>query len=318
MPCSAPTGDETSSVLNILEHFDLAAWGHNTADYLHAFSEAACQAFADRFAYMGDPARVPVPLEGLLSKEYAAILAKTIERGRARVPRTPGDPWAFQPGGKPVGVETVSPPLPESTTHLAVMDGNGNAVTLTQTLLSAWGSRVVVPGTGILLNNGMMWFNPEPGTRNSIEGGKKPLNNMCPIILEQNGTALAALGASGGRRIISTIAQLVLDLVDCGLDIQAAINAPRVDCSGLYPLVSARLDPHVVAELLRRGHQVQVAEEAFLPRFFASPVSIQYKGGKLIGGADPYYPTSVAIGYEGVSANHRGTECTEEKPGKQQ
>ena len=177
------------------------------------------------------------------------------------------------------------------------MDSDGNAVALTQTLLSAWGSRVVAPGTGVLLNNGMMWYNPEPGTSNSIEGGKKPLNNMCPIVLERDGRALAALGASGGRRIINTVAQLAIDLVDFDMDIQSAISAPRIDCSTLDPILSVRIDPAVCAELRQRGHNVFVAEEAFLPRYFASPVAIQREGESLIGAADPYYPTSAALGY---------------------
>ncbi len=290
----APTLMET---LNILENFDVGAMGHNAADYLHTFIEASGQAFADRFAYMADPARVHVPLDGLLAKDYAASLAGTIDARQARAERGPGDPWRYQAGdGAP-----ESRPLPgsnaESTTHLAVMDGAGNAVALTQTLLSAWGSRVVAPGTGVLLNNGMMWYNPEPGTSNSTEGGKKPLNNMCPIVLERGGKALAALGASGGRRIINTVTQLAMNVVDFEMDAQAAIDAPRIDCSTLRPIVSVRIDPAVREELARRGHAVVAAEEAFLPRYFASPVAIQRQGETLIGAADPYYPTSSAMGY---------------------
>ena len=295
----APT---VMAILNLLENFDIRAYGHNSADYLHAFIEASGQAFADRFAYMADPTRVPVPLDGLLAKEYAAAMARTIGLQAAQGQRAPGDPWQFQDsqnrGAPDAGpLPGSSAPTNESTTHLAAMDSAGNAVALTQTLLSAWGSRVVAPGTGVLLNNGMMWYNPEPGTSNSIEGGKKPLNNMCPIVLERDGRALAALGASGGRRIINTVAQLAIDLVDFDMDIQAAISAPRIDCSTLDPILSVRIDPAVCAELRRRGHTVFVAEEAFLPRYFASPVAIQREGGALIGAADPYYPTSAAMGY---------------------
>ena len=290
----APTAMAT---LNILENFDVRACGHNTADYLHTFIEASGQAFADRFAYMADPARVPVPLDGLLAKDYAAALARTIEPERAQPERAPGDPWRYQAGNGAAESRPVPGSNAESTTHLAAMDGAGNAVALTQTLLSAWGSRVVAPDTGVLLNNGMMWYNPEPGTSNSTEGGKKPLNNMCPIVLERGGTALAALGASGGRRIINTVTQLAVNLVDFDLDVQAAVNAPRVDCSTLRPIVSIRIDPAVRAELARRGHDVVAAEEAFLPRYFASPVAIQRQGTTLLGAADPYYPTSVAMGY---------------------
>ena len=290
----APT---VMAILNILENFDVGGFGHNSADYLHAFIESSGQAFADRFAYMADPTRVPVPLDGLLSQEYAAAMAQTIDPQRAQAQRTPGDPWQFQAGNGPPDPGASLDTSSESTTHLAAMDGAGNAVALTQTLLSGWGSRVVAPGTGVLLNNGMMWYNPEPGTSNSIEGGKKPLNNMCPVVLERDGKALAALGASGGRRIINTVAQLAINLVDFDQDIQTAINAPRIDCSTINPILSVRIDPAVCAELKRRGHDVIVAEEAFLPRYFASPVAIQRQGGSLVGAADPYYPTSAAMGY---------------------
>ncbi len=290
----APT---VMAILNLLENFNVPAFGHNSAEYLHTFIEASGQAFADRFAYMADPTRVPVPLDGLLAKEYAAAMAQSIDTVEAAAQRAPGDPWQYQAGNGAPNAGGAPGSSTESTTHLATMDSAGNAVALTQTLLSAWGSRVVVPGTGVLLNNGMMWYNPEPGTSNSTEGGKKPLNNMCPIVLERDGKALAALGASGGRRIINTVAQLAIDLVDFELDIQAAISAPRIDCSTLDPILSVRIDPAVCAELKRRGHRIHIAEEAFLPRYFASPVAIQSTGGSLIGAADPYYPTSAAVGY---------------------
>lgn len=290
----APTVME---ILNILDTFDVRGYGHNAADYLHTFIEASGQAFADRFAYMADPSRVPVPFDGLLAKEYAAAMAKTIDPLKAAARRAPGDPWQYQAGNGAPNAGASAGSSTESTTHLATMDSSGNAVALTQTLLSAWGSRVVAPGTGVLLNNGMMWYNPEPGTSNSTEGGKKPLNNMCPIVLERDGKALAALGASGGRRIINTVAQLAINLVDFDLDIQTAIGAPRIDCSAMEPILSVRIDPAVCAELRRRGHNAIVAEEAFLPRYFASPVAIQRRGESLIGAADPYYPTSAAMGY---------------------
>lgn len=290
----APT---VMAILNMLENFNVRGFGHNSADYLHTFIEASRQAFTDRFAYMADPTRVPVPLDGLLAREYAAAMARSIDLKEVAAERRPGDPWQYQAGSGAANAGASPGSSTESTTHLATMDSAGNAVALTQTLLSAWGSRVVVPGTGVLLNNGMMWYNPEPGTSNSIEGGKKPLNNMCPLVLERDGKALAALGASGGRRIINTVAQLALNLVDFEMDMQAAICAPRIDCSTMDPILSVRIDPAVCAELRRRGHNALLAEEAFLPRYFASPVAIQRHGDSLIGAADPYYPTSAAMGY---------------------
>ncbi|MDP9366040.1 MAG: gamma-glutamyltransferase, partial [Chloroflexota bacterium] len=186
-----------------------------------------------------------------------------------------------------------------STTHLCVVDRDGMAVSLTQTLLSAWGSRVVVPGTGVLLNNGMMWFDPEPGRPNSVAGGKRPLSNMAPAMVVRDGRAVAALGASGGRRIMNANAQLVMNLVDHRLSMQPAIAAPRVDASTPELLVSARLPVATSDALAARGHRVAVRDERLFTSDFASPVGIWIgSDGLLRGGADPFYFPAAAVGVE--------------------
>jgi gamma-glutamyltranspeptidase/glutathione hydrolase len=184
----------------------------------------------------------------------------------------------------------------ESTTHFCVCDAEGNTVSVTQTLMSLCGARVVAPETGILLNNGMMWFDPEPGRPNSIAPGKKGLNNMCPAVLvTPAGEPCLAVGASGGRRILNCVAQLVCNVVDFDMDIQQAINAPRLDTSaGL--VLDARLPEHVVEALRRRGHTPELQHAMPYPRFFASPVGIQRRGGTTLGGVDPHYFTASAWG----------------------
>ena len=142
---------------------------------------------------------------------------------------------------------------PGCTTHLAVVDRAGTMVSLTQTLLSLFGSKVVSPQTGILLNNGIMWFDPRPGRPNSMVPGKRPLANMCPVIASRHGRPWLALGASGGRRILPAVLQIASMLIDGGLDLESAFHEPRIDVSG-EPHVTAdrRLAPDVLAALAAR------------------------------------------------------------------
>lgn len=195
---------------------------------------------------------------------------------------------------KPMTVNTAS----GSTTHLGVIDRDHNMVSLTQTLLSRFGSRVTIPGTGILMNNGMMWFDPEPGHSNSVQGGVRPLANMAPVLLLKEGQPFASVGASGGRRIICTNAQICLNLITYGLNIQDAISAPRIDVSTETLLADTRLPEYVLEGLRQLGQPVKSVEESYQPRQFASPVGIQVDqaAGVLRGGADPFHPAT-CIGF---------------------
>ncbi len=182
-----------------------------------------------------------------------------------------------------------------STTHLSVIDQQGNAVSLTQTLLSGWGSRVVVPGTGVLMNDGMMWFDPEPGRPNSIAPGKRPLSNMAPALLSRDGRIVAAIGSSGGRKIMSCNAQVATNVAAFGLPIGEALDAPRIDASTQALAVSARIDPAVRDALATAGHPVSVRDETLLTADFASPVAISRSpDGHLKAAADAWYFPSTA------------------------
>lgn len=155
---------------------------------------------------------------------------------------------------------------------------------------------MVAPGTGILMNNGMMWFDPEPGRANSIEPGKRPLANMSPALVFAEERVYLSLGAMGGRKIINALAQIISNVIDHGMGIQAAITAPRVDCSVQPAQISSRIDPAVVEGLRARGHRLQVVVEDVGNVPFASPVGILVEAdGTLRGGANPYYP-AMAIG----------------------
>jgi gamma-glutamyltranspeptidase/glutathione hydrolase len=255
----APSGGPTLlESLHIMDCFDLRASGHNTDRTLHILIEAFRQAFVDRFTYLADPDFVPVPVDALTDPSYARERAQEIgEDARTRI--EPGQPSRL-------GIEQVfERSLPNygagSTTHICVVDRWGNAVTLTQTLLSAWGSRIVAPGTGILMNNGMFWFDPEPGRANSIAPGKRPLANMTPTLVFTGGQFLLALGAMGGRRIINAIAQIISNVVDHRMGIQAAISAPRVDCSVQPTAVSSRIPEAVIADCANEATRSRSSEK---------------------------------------------------------
>jgi gamma-glutamyltranspeptidase / glutathione hydrolase len=287
-------GPTVAESLSLLDGFDFTATGHNSIEALHLYAQAFAISFADRFAYLADPEHVEVPIPALLAGDYLD------ERCNSMSQETVGDVAAARPEriGVKHGLSTSVPNYTSdgSTTHLSVIDRDGVAVSLTQTLLSLWGSRVTVPETGIILNNGMMWFDPEPGRPNSVAGRKKPLSNMAPAILVRNGQAVASLGASGGRRIMNCVAQIAMNLVDHALGMQAAVSAPRIDRSTPALFTSSRLPGAVTAALGSMGHRVQMKHEGLLFGEFASPACVQFDGSTFKSGVDPYYFPATAVG----------------------
>jgi gamma-glutamyltranspeptidase/glutathione hydrolase len=160
---------------------------------------------------------------------------------------------------------------PACTTNLTVADKDGNMVCLTQTLLSIFGSKVVFPGTGILMNNGIMWFDTRPGGPNSLEPGKRPLSNMCPVIVARDGKPWFAIGGSGGRRIMPAVFQVATMLALRGMSVDAACHQPRIDVSGEGQCtVDPRLDPSV-AEAIAPHMPVIPGEHAIYPHLYACP-----------------------------------------------
>jgi gamma-glutamyltranspeptidase/glutathione hydrolase len=288
-------GTTLAQSLALLDGIDVAALGHNTPETLHRIAQAFRVVFADRYAYLADPDQIDVPLDGLFSADYLAERRAAIQANGSR-DISAGDRARL-------GVtHQLAASMPEytsggSTTHLSAIDRNGVAVSVTQTLLSVWGSRVVAPGTGVLLNNGMMWFDPESGRPNSVGGGKRPLANMSPALLVKEGRAVAAIGASGGRRIQNALAQVAMNVVDHGLTMQPAVSAPRIDASTPNLLVSARMPEETTRRLVEFGHRVVVlAEDQFLGDF-ASPACVQVAAdGTFRGGVDPFYFPAAAVG----------------------
>ena len=236
-------GTAIVEMLNILEGFDLESAGFGTAKGVHLLAESMKIAFADRFEYLGDPALVEVPVAALTSREYADSRRQEIDTSSARSYNF-GNPSAYVGEGA-------------DTTHLTVADGDGNVVSTTQTIHAAFGSKVTTPGTGMLLNNNMNVFDPHPGNANSIAPGKRMVSSMAPTIVMKDGKPFMALGTPGGTRIFPSVLQAIVNVIDHGMSLQEAVEAPRVWTQGQLLEVEGGITPPVRKGLQSMGHKVQ-------------------------------------------------------------
>jgi gamma-glutamyltranspeptidase/glutathione hydrolase len=294
----ATGGISALEILNILDAFPPEAVGWRTTRGLHLRAEAIRRAFRDRVAYLGDPAQIKAPWDELGSKSYARAVAAELRTAR-RGPRRRG-------GSERASSRVVGEPrrhrspaqrtADECTTHIGVVDRDRNMVSLTHTAVSLFGSRVVVGSTGILLNNGMIWFDPEPDKPNSIAPGKRALVNMVPVLAFRKGEPYLTLGAPGGRRIVSAIPQVIATLVDERGSLQAAVEAPRLHTEGGELLVDGRVGKSALDGLGRLGHTVVPREETYATLNFAKPVGIRVGKKGLEAGLDPLRPAA-AVGY---------------------
>lgn len=204
---------------------------------------------------------------------------------------------AYEHRLQPVG-DSPDGKSPSCTTHLNVIDRQGNVVALTQTLLSLFGSKVVLPETGILMNNGIMWFDPRPGRANSIAAGKQPLSNMCPAIVQESDGSRFTLGASGGRRIMSAVLQLISFLVDFSMDLESAMHQPRIDVSGNREVdFDTHLEPEIANQLSKRLDHALPTPHGVFPSLFACPSIARHdaKTGRCTGASFVYSPLAAAI-----------------------
>ncbi|MEE4217042.1 MAG: gamma-glutamyltransferase [Xanthomonadales bacterium] len=272
-PPPSAGGTHVIELLNIMENFDVAGTRPGSAESLHAWAEAMKLAYADRAAFMGDPDYAEVPYRELASKAYAGKRYARIDMNHAAEQYPVDDPWSSDSG---------------STTHFSVVDAAGNMVACTKTINHFFGSGITAPGTGVLLNDQMDDFDKRPGRQNSIRAGKKPLSNMSPTLLLKDGRPFATLGTPGGMRIISTMALLISNLVDRGMDIQSAIEEPRINNyqDGALKL-EARIPEDVREALVQKGHELQVKKDFDLYFGGAQGITIDPDSGELHGGADP-------------------------------
>jgi len=269
-------------MLNVIEHDPIQEWGWNSARTIHLLAETMRRAYADRAEFLGDPAFVRVPVAGLTSDAYAQSLRRGIDDARASSSSTirHGDPSPFES---------------DHTTHLCTIDRDGYAVSLTQTINYTFGSGVVAPGTGVLLNNEMDDFSAKPGVpnlyglvggeANAIAPGKIPLSSMTPTIVLRDGRPVLVVGSPGGARIITTVLNVLLNNLVFGMDPQEAVDAPRIHHQWLPD--ELRVEPRGIsadtrAALEALGHRVSEQPE------FGNAMAIGVDGGsgEFLGAAD--------------------------------
>ena len=286
--------------LSLVEQFDIRSLGCNTAESIHLMVEAKKLAFADREAFVADPDFIDVPIQGLVSREYARERAKLIDPGRAGAPAA-GQPWAHQPVGALAGRPE------EDTTCFAVVDQWGNAVCQLQSIQSAWGSRLIAGNTGILLNNRMTYWHLEPGHVDCLAPGKRVRHTMNPVMAfngagssgpDTPGQLVLVCGTPGADTQVQTNLQVISHLVDFGMTVAEAVESPRWrntqnPTESNYPHVcddllylESRFSSDVQDGLASRGHNINLIGpwEAT-----GSEVMIQVdpKEGALSGAADP-------------------------------
>ncbi len=298
MPPPSSGGAVLIEMLNILEGFDLSKLHPFSSEYYHLLVEAMRRAYADRAEYMGDPDFSSIPIDGLIEKAYAERQRSTINPERASLSSEIG-------AGKPTGYE------PEQTTHFTIVDAAGNAVSNTYTLNRWFGSGVVAKGTGVLLNNEMDDFTSKPGEpkryaaiqseRNAIAPRKRPLSSMTPtFVLRPDGSLYFAIGTPGGSRIINTVLQIISNVIDHGMNLQEAIDSPRIHHQWLPDKILDEplgLSADTRRALEARGHKV-----ATLPNYpgwrmsDAQGIMIEEKTGMYLGASDAR-EDGAAVGY---------------------
>ena len=294
MPPPSSGGAVLIEMLNILEGFDLEKLEANSSDRYHLMAEAMRRAFADRAEYMGDSDFVKVPVTGLIDKSYAATLRATINTDRASTS-------AEVRAGKPAGYES------DETTHFTVVDAEGNAVANTYTLNNSYGSAAVAKGTGMLLNDEMDDFAAKPGTpnmygliqgeRNAVGPRKRPLSAMTPtIVLRKDGSFWFTVGSPGGPTIINTVLCVITNVIDYDMNIQQAIDFPRIHHQWLPDELIGEplgLSGDTQRALTNRGHtlgKLRVLGDA-------EGIMIEEKTGMRLGATDPRRSDGQAVGY---------------------
>ena len=295
MPPPSSGGITLITMLNILEGYDLASAGWHSAGHLHLLAESMRRAYADRARHLGDPEANPgMPVDLLVSKEHAARLRGGIDPARA----SRSDPVRFN-----------DPPESVETTHYCVVDAEGNAVVVTYTLEDSYGSKIVAPGTGFLLNNEMGDFNPVPGRTDStgligtppnlVAPGRRMLSSMTPTILLRDGAPWLLIGSPGGRTIITTVLQVVVNMVDFRMDLAEAIAAPRIHHQWLPDVLRIEkygVPPETAERLASFGHRVTFRGSS-REQGRAMGIVIDPATAIRLGVADPRQPEGSAAGY---------------------
>ncbi|WP_217550082.1 gamma-glutamyltransferase [Pantoea sp. GbtcB22] len=291
MPPPSSGGIHIVQILNILENFDLAKFGFGSADAMQVMAEAEKYAYADRSEYLGDPDFVKVPQQALTSKAYAKTLAQQIDVNKAR-------PSSEIKPGK------LAPYESNQTTHFSVVDKDGNAVAVTYTLNTYFGSGIVAGQSGILMNNEMDDFSAKPGTpnvyglvggeANAVQPAKRPLSSMSPTIVAKDGKTWLVTGSPGGSRIITTVLQMVVNSIDFGMNVAEATNAPRFHHQWLPDQlrVEKGFSPDTLRLLEAKGQHVKV-----MPAMGSTQSIMIGPDGTRYGASDPRSVDDLSAGY---------------------
>lgn len=297
-PPASSGGTHIVQLLNIMENFPVSDWGHNSPRYLHTLGEAMKLVFADRDAYMADSAFIEVPLKGLTNKDYARKLAEKIRQNVVMTEVQPDDPWMFQDNMTANHI-AVANDTHISTSHFSVADEEGNVVASTNTINYFFGSGIVVPEYGIVANNEMDDFSPNPNSVNAPEPGKRPLSSMSPsILLDPAGKPFMTVGAAGAQRIITAVTQIIMNVVDFGMSMDEAIEQPRIftrayDGKAGAFLIEDTMNPTTIQMLQIRGHNIEVRPKS---GYFGTAQGILFTDKLLNGGADSRR-LGIPIGY---------------------
>jgi len=313
-PPPSSGGTVLIELLNILEGYDLGKMQSRSAESMHYTLEAFRRAFFDRAEFMGDPDFSKVPVAQLVDKRYGAAWRDTIDPARASISKELKRPAIFNELEQYAESHPPAMPLPESnhTTHYSVVDADGNAVAVTTTINAWFGSRVTADGLGFLLNDEMDDFSAKPGVPNSdglIQGmanaigpDKRPLSSMTPTIVVHDGKTVMVLGSPGSSKIITTVANVLMGVVDYGMNIQEAVNAPRFHNQWLPDVVNVEkwTSPDTLNRLENMGYKIQIG----LGRDGGSPywsdaecIAIDEKTGNRLGATDIRNSTGKALGY---------------------
>jgi gamma-glutamyltranspeptidase/glutathione hydrolase len=291
--------------LNMLEGFDLSSLGSRSADSIHLTAEAFRRAYMDRAELLGDPDFAKVPVAQLIDKKYAAAWRESINPAQASVSTALQRPAGTFNELDRMARRTLPRSESADTTHYSVVDAEGNAVAVTTTLNDSFGSRVTATGLGFLLNNEMDDFAAKPGTpnmygliqgeANAIAPGKRPLSSMTPTIVTKDGKLLLVLGSPGGEKIITTVANTLMAVVDYGMNIQDAVNAPRFHHQWMpdsLTLETVGFSPDTVKILESRGHKIERVESWS----DGECIAVDPATGERLGASDPRNPGR-AVGY---------------------
>jgi gamma-glutamyltranspeptidase / glutathione hydrolase len=310
MPPPSSGGIALLQMLGMLEPFDVAKLGHHSAAKIHLFTEVMRRAFRDRAEYLGDPDFAPVPVDQLLARDYLSARMRDFDPNRA----TPSA--AVQPGLGPTKVSLAAPGVgfareSTETTHFSVVDAAGNAVTNTYTLNGGYGSGVTIPGTGILLNNEMDDFTAKVGVKNmfgllqgpanAIAPGKRPLSSMTPTLVFQGGKLVLVTGSPGGPTIINTVLEVITNVIDHGMPVMQAVEAPRIHHQWMPDTLTYErfgLSADTLARLAAQGHVLKerVSYEGSY-QGDAETIYVDPKTNLRHGAADPRKPDARALGY---------------------